>query len=364
MSLRTDVSARPASGFWAGKRVLVTGHTGFKGAWLAFWLARLGARVTAIALPPSTTPNLFDLLKLSGSIESQLVDIRDFAKTSAIIKSAKPEIVLHLAAQALVRTSYQSPLETFATNIMGTAHILEVLRECNNTRVAVMVTTDKVYRNLEHGVPYVETDPLGGHDPYSSSKAACEHVIASYRDSFLAEQGIAVASARAGNVIGGGDWSPDRLIPDAVKAWTQGATLSVRRPNAVRPWQYVLEPLSAYLVLAELLWTNPELAGPYNFGPATTEAATVRDVIALAQDVWGRADVEWGGGNDGPHEAGLLTLDAAKAAERLGIVPQLGLKESVRRTLRWYRAFADGADPVELCLGDIDALSRATASAA
>jgi CDP-glucose 4,6-dehydratase len=344
---------RPNGGFWRGKRVLLTGHTGFKGGWLALWLQQLGADVTGIALPPNTQPSLFALANVGASIDSRFCDIRDAAQLAGIVAEVAPQIVLHLAAQPLVRASYRQPLETFGSNVMGTAHLLDALRELESVRVAVLVTTDKVYRNREAPYAYCEDDPLGGHDPYSASKAAAEIVVASYRDSFLAQQGVAVASARAGNVIGGGDWSEDRLIPDAVRAWEAGKPLDIRRPGAVRPWQHVLEPLAGYLILAEKLWAHPELAGAYNFGPETGAAASVRDVIELARRAYGRGDVEWGNGSEGPHEAGWLALEIAKAKRDLQVSPRWGLAESVERTMNWYRRLEQGDDARALCMADI-----------
>lgn len=341
------------AGFWQGKRVLVTGHTGFKGGWLALWLKRLGAQVTGVALPPNTQPGLFELARMADGMESHFCDIRDAEALRALVHAARPEIVLHLAAQPLVRASYREPLSTFASNVMGTAHLLDALRGQDGVRVALMVTTDKVYRNLEQPFPYRETDALGGHDPYSASKAACEIVIASYRDAFLKAQGVAVASARAGNVVGGGDWSEDRLIPDAVRAWQTGRVLDIRRPEAVRPWQHVLEPLHGYLALAEQLWHRPELAGAYNFGPHTHEAATVREVIESARAAYGQGQVRYGDGTAGPHEAGWLALETAKARVTLNVSPQWPLAETVRRTMAWYRAQHEGADARRLCEAEI-----------
>lgn len=347
--------ARPDHAFWKGKRVLVTGHSGFKGAWLTLWLQHMGAHITGISLPPNTTPNLFDLTHLASLCDSHFCDIRDAAALAALVKAAQPEIVLHLAAQPLVRLSYREPLETFSSNVMGTANLLDALRGSDQARVAVMITTDKVYRNNEWSWPYREEDALGGYDPYSASKAACEIVIDSYRKSFLNTQGVAVASARAGNVIGGGDWSADRLIPDAVRAWQTDATLEIRRPEAIRPWQHVLEPLAGYLVLAQQLWNRPELAGAYNFGPQTQEAATVRKVIEIARASYGSGEVQFGDGTEGPHEAGWLSLEIAKARQTLGFHPQMSLEASVRRTMEWYRAQHSGADARELCAIDISA---------
>lgn len=348
-------TGRLSPAFWRGKRVLLTGHSGFKGSWLALWLHRLGAEVTGISLTPATTPNLFTLAEIDKQCQSHFCDIRDAAALATLIKAARPEIVFHLAAQPLVRASYREPLATFATNVMGTAHVLDALRGIDRVRVAVMVTTDKVYRNLAQPYPYREDDTLGGHDPYSASKAASEIVIASYRDAFLSVQGVAVASARAGNVIGGGDWSEDRLIPDAVRAWQAGQPLVIRSPGAIRPWQHVLEPLAGYLTLAQKLWQQPELAGAYNFGPQTNEATTVRQVVELARTEYGSGAVRYGDGTEGPHESGWLALEIAKARVSLGVNPKWALTESVNRTMAWYRAQHEGVDARTLCEVEIAA---------
>jgi len=339
--------------FWPGKKVLLTGHTGFKGAWMALWLHQMGAIVCGIGLSPQTKPNLFKLAKIGDLIESHFCDIRDADAIARVIKSTNPEIVLHLAAQALVRPSYKDPLATFATNVMGTANVLNALRDLSSVKSAVLVTTDKVYKNLEHSYPYRETDALGGHDPYSASKAASEIVISSFRDSYLKEQGVAVASARAGNVVGGGDWSEDRLIPDAIRAWENNAPLEIRRPNAVRPWQHVLEPVNGYLVLAEKLYTDASLSGAYNFGPLTHEAATVGSVIKLARQIYGSGEVIWGDGSQGPHEAGLLSLEVSKARVALDVGPRWGLHETIKRTINWYQLQAANQDAQILCQEDI-----------
>lgn len=342
--------------FWRNKHVLLTGHTGFKGSWLALWLQKLGANVTGVALSPNTLPNLFELAQVAHGMTSYFCDIRDEVALTRIVRDSQPEIVFHLAAQPLVRASYREPLATFASNIMGTAHLLDALRGLDSVRVAVMVTTDKVYRNLEQPWPYREEDALGGHDPYSASKAASELVIDSYRDAFLKEQGVAIASVRAGNVIGGGDWSQDRLIPDAVRAWQSGQLLEIRRPQAIRPWQHVLEPLHGYMRLAEQLWQRPELAGAYNLGPHSHEAATVRQVVELAQQVYGAelAAVRYGDGSEGPHEAGWLALETAKARSLLSVQPCWGLTESVTRTINWYRSQAAGGNARTLCQAEIE----------
>lgn len=346
---------QPTLDFWRGRRVLLTGHTGFKGGWLALWLQRLGAELTGVSLEPATTPNLFGLAQIADGLDSRICDIRDAEALMNIVRQVQPEIVLHLAAQPLVRVSYRDPQATFSTNIMGTAHVLEALRGLASVKVAVVVTTDKVYRNLEYAYPYREEDSLGGHDPYSASKAASEIVVASYRDAFLAGQGVAVATARAGNVIGGGDWSEDRLIPDAARAWQAGKPLEVRRPEAIRPWQHVLEPLAGYLKLAEHLWTKPELAGAFNFGPETSEAATVREVVGLARTAYGSGDILYGNGSEGPHEAAWLTLEIAKARAELGVRPRWSLAQAVARTMRWYQQQHEGADTRLLCEAEIAA---------
>lgn len=339
--------------FWHGKRVLVTGHTGFKGGWLVLWLKQLGATVCGIALPPSTNPNLFELAQVAKDIDSHFCDIRDAKELAILLRAFMPEIVIHLAAQPLVRASYSDPLETFSSNIMGTANVLDALRGLDSVRTVLAVTTDKVYRNLEQHLPYREDDVLGGHDPYSASKAASEIVIASYRDAFLKKQGVVVATARAGNVIGGGDWSNDRLIPDAVRSWQSGNPLVIRRPQAIRPWQHVLEPLHGYLSLVEQLWCRPELADAYNFGPYTHESATVREVVELALDLYGKGDVYFENDNDSLHETDLLTLETAKVRVVLGLRPKWNLVESVTRTMAWYKAQYAGADVRELCLEDL-----------
>ena len=339
--------------FWRGKHVLLTGHTGFKGSWLTLWLHRLGAKVTGISLPPATTPNLYSQADIGALCRSHFCDIRDAAALAEFVQAARPDIVFHLAAQPLVRASYKEPLATFAANVMGTAHVLDALRGLDGTRVAVMVTTDKVYRENGSARPYREDDALGGHDPYSASKAASEIIIASYRDAFLSAQGVAVASARAGNVIGGGDWSEDRLIPDMIRAWQAGQPLQVRRPRAVRPWQHVLEPLNGYLTLAESLWQQPALAGGYNFGPQANDAVRVRELVEAARAAYGEGEVRYGDGTEGPQESAWLTLDVAKVEQALGVTPRWPLVQAVTRTMAWYRAHGEGAAARQLCLAEI-----------
>lgn len=340
--------------FWAGKRVVLTGHTGFKGSWMALWLRRLGAHVTGISLPPATSPALFTEAGVGEQCDSLFCDIRDRDALAHHLRAARPEIVVHLAAQSLVLPGYHAPVDTFAANVMGTVHCLDALRDLSSVRVAVMVTTDKVYAQRGAARPFVESDPLGGYDPYSASKAACELVIASYRDAFLSAQGVAVASARAGNVVGGGDWAADRLMPDAIRAWRAGGVLAVRQPDAVRPWQHVLDPLDGYLTLAEALWDNAALAGAYNFGPAASAEVTVRALVDLAREAFGGGDVDYDA-SASVHEAERLSLDPTKSGELLGVRARLPFDAAVRRTVAWYRAFYDGRDARRLCAEDIDA---------
>lgn len=340
--------------FWRGKRVLVTGHSGFKGAWLTIWLNRLGAEVIGISLPPATTPNLFSLCSLEKLCKSHFLDIRDSVALVKVMKQSDPEIIFHLAAQPLVRKSYSDPLDTFNTNVMGTANVLNGMRELSNLKSSVMITTDKVYENLEHSRPYIETDRLGGYDPYSASKAASEIVISSFCRSFMQENRVAISSARAGNIIGGGDWSDDRLLPDAIRAWQENGTLKIRYPNSVRPWQHVLEPLYGYMLLAQAQWERPEMAGTFNFGPESDKAFMVQDVVKIARSYYGSGYIEFSEESSQKiHEAGLLLLDIKKSKSLLNFEPLWNLDKSVKKTVEWYRAFNGEEDPFKLCVADI-----------
>jgi CDP-glucose 4,6-dehydratase len=335
--------------FWAGQRVLVTGHTGFKGSWLSLLLAEHGAEVHGLALDPVSKPNLYDAANVQSVIASDSrVDIRDLEATRRVISEVGPRVIFHLAAQPLVRDSYRIPVETFATNAMGVAHVLEAARETASVAAVVVVTTDKVYRNVEDGHAYREEEPLGGHDPYSASKAAAEIVSESYRLSFFSEpSSAAIATARAGNVIGGGDWSTDRLIPDCVRAFQAGEVVALRFPDAVRPWQHVLEPLVGYVALGEALLREPErrLDRAWNFGPRESDTATVGTVAGRAAALWGgAAQVKLGTSHGQPHEAGLLAIDSSLATAELGWVPRWDLETSVRKTIEWYLAWDADAD--------------------
>lgn len=336
--------------FWRGKRVLVTGHTGFKGSWLSLWLQELGAEVIGFALAPGTEPSLFELARVAEGMESVLGDVRDLEHLERTVRDHRPEVVIHMAAQSLVRYSYDHPVETYATNVMGTVHVLEAVRRIGGVRAVVCVTSDKCYENAETDRPYREDDPMGGFDPYSSSKGCDELVVAAYRRSFfppsrLSQHGTAVASARAGNVIGGGDWSPDRLVVDVVDAFLEGRTARIRFPDAVRPWQHVADPLVGYMMLAERLWHDgAPFAEAWNFGPDTTGIATVGTLVERLADLWGEGARWTTDGEEHPHEAKLLMLDAAKARDRLAWKPKLALDDALAWTVEWYRSYSDGTD--------------------
>lgn len=332
--------------FWAGRRVFLTGHTGFKGGWLAIWLRMLGAEVHGYALPADFTPSLWEATRLAPLVPGTLADIRDGTLVATALKAFRPEVVLHLAAQPLVRASYQIPAETYATNVMGTVHLLEAVRRCDAVRAVVVVTSDKCYDNREWPWPYREQDALGGRDPYSSSKACVELLCASWRDSFLQDNGTLLATARAGNVVGGGDWSPDRLVPDALRAWEQGEALTLRNPHATRPWQHVLEPLYGYLMLAQALAEGrDDAAAAWNFGPDSDGVASVAEVITQLSALWPEP-AAWHTKTQAqqPHEAGLLALDSARARHLLGWRPRWTLRQTLERTVEWHSAWRSGAN--------------------
>jgi CDP-glucose 4,6-dehydratase len=352
--------------FWSGRRVFLTGHTGFKGAWLTRWLHSLGAEVTGYALEPPTEPSLFEQAGAEELLAgSHIADIMDLEELRDAMNEARPDIVIHMAAQSLVRTSYEAPVETFDVNVIGTVHLLEAVRSCPTVRSVVSVTSDKCYENREWERGYREDDPLGGYDPYSSSKACAELVTQAYRNSFFnprdyKEHGVAVASVRAGNVIGGGDWATDRLIPDCVRAFLSGTEVVVRNPQAVRPWQHVLEPLRGYLMLAKRLHEDgPEYAGAWNFGPDLDDARPVQWIVEHLSAKWGEGASFSVAGNGGkqPHEAGLLRLDHSKAVERLGWRPAWTLARALDAIVEWTRVLQDGGDVREECLRQITVYS-------
>ncbi|WP_296196824.1 CDP-glucose 4,6-dehydratase [Sphingorhabdus sp.] len=340
--------------FWQNKRVLLTGHTGFKGSWLSLWLQSLGATLRGISLEPPTVPALFSIAQVANGMDHQISDIRNYDILSALMADFKPEIVIHMAAQPIVRLSYQQPIDTFATNVMGTVNVLEAARHAGSVRAIVSVTTDKCYENREWVWGYREHEAMGGHDPYSSSKGCAELVGNAYRKSFFQAQGIALASARAGNVIGGGDWASDRLVPDILKALEDRRPVQIRNPHAVRPWQHVLEPLSGYLRLAERLYEHGQLdAEGWNFGPRDEDAQTVQWIVE-------RLCQEWTGGGswilqpgEHPHEAHYLKLDISKARSRLNWLPRWPLQTALSNITQWHQAWLAGADMRAVCLAQI-----------
>ncbi len=354
--------------FWDGRRVVVTGHTGFKGAWMSLWLERLGAEVTGYALEPPSEPSLFDLARVADGMHSIHADVRDLARLVSEFSRARPEIVFHLAAQSLVHRSYEEPVETYGTNVLGTLHVLEAARAVGGVRAVVIVTSDKCYENNGGMRGYREDDPMGGSDPYSSSKGCAELLTASYRRSYFpperhAEHGVALASARAGNVIGGGDWARDRLVPDIVRSVAAGRVVKIRRPDAVRPWQHVIEPVGGYLHLAKRLFEDgPEFAGGWNFGPKERDARPVSWVAERVTELWGD-DAGWErDGAEFPPEAGYLRLDVSKARSLLAWESRLDLELALAWTVAWHRRQAAGEDPRALTLEQIAAYEASAAS--
>lgn len=341
--------------FWRGKRVLLTGHTGFKGSWLSLWLQSMGAELKGLALEPPTTPSLFVEAKVAQGMVSQIGDIRDYDTVLKVVAEFKPEIVIHMAAQPLVRYSYKNPIETYATNVMGTVHLLEAIRQAGTTKVVVNVTTDKCYENKEWVWGYREDEPMGGFDPYSSSKGCSELVTSAYRRSYFAEAGIALASARAGNVIGGGDWAEDRLVPDILRAFENKQPVVIRNPNSTRPWQHVLEPLSGYLTLAEKLWDEPQVyAEGWNFGPKDEDAKPVGWIVERIASKWGDGATWQVDGGDHPHEAHYLKLDISKAKQRLLWAPRWCLDKALNQIVEWHQSWLAKADVRALSLAQID----------
>ena len=354
--------------FWAGKRVLLTGHTGFKGSWMALWLQSMGAHVVGYALAPPTNPSLFEIASVAQGMTSVLGDIRDLAALQRVFAEHQPEIVIHMAAQPLVRYSYQNPVETYSTNVMGTVHLLEVVRQTPGVKAVVNITTDKCYENREWVWGYRENEPMGGHDTYSNSKGCAELVSASFRASFFnasnyAQHGVAVATVRAGNVIGGGDWAADRLLPDFFRAQARGEALAVRHPDAIRPWQHVLEPLAGYLQLAErLIADGAAFAEAWNFGPSDELVLPVGELATKLAAAWGGGAAWVGVGEPGaPHEARLLRLDASRARGRLGWRPALSLDATLAWIVEWHQAVGRGDDARAVTLAQ---LARYAAGAA
>ncbi len=345
--------------FWQGKRVLLTGHTGFKGSWLSLWLQSMGAQVVGYALAPPTNPSLFEVAKVGSGMTSIIGDIRDLEHLRKVFAEHKPEIVIHMAAQPLVRYSYIEPVETYSTNVMGTVNLLEAVRSTNSVRAVVNVTTDKCYENREWAWGYRENEAMGGFDPYSSSKGCAELVTAAYRNSYFHPEKykthrVALATGRAGNVIGGGDWAEDRLIPDIMRAITEGKPVNIRNPHAIRPWQHVLEPLSGYLVLAQKLYQEgASYAEGWNFGPNDEDAKPVQWIVEKLTKSWGELASWVLDGGEHPHEAHYLKLDCSKAKARLDWHPRWHLEDALSAIVDWHRAYRDEKDMKEFTLGQI-----------
>ncbi|HKC64051.1 MAG TPA: CDP-glucose 4,6-dehydratase [Pyrinomonadaceae bacterium] len=347
--------------FWKDKRVFITGHTGFKGSWLSLWLQLLGAEVVGYSQPAPTEPSLFELARVAERMQSIEGDVGDFAHLDRALSAAQPEIVVHMAAQSLVRRSYLNPVETYATNVMGTVHLLEAARKSDSIRALLVVTSDKCYENREWVWGYRESDPMGGYDPYSSSKGCAELATAAFRNSFFNGKsaggpGAAIASVRAGNVIGGGDWAEDRLLPDIMRRWLDGRSVLIRNPHAVRPWQHVLDPLGAYLLLAEKLYEEgARYAESWNFGPRDADARPVSWLVERCRLLWGGDTAVWERDQEEhPHEASYLKLDCSKARAVLGWEPRWDLERALEATVHWYRAYRSGEDARELTLKQIE----------
>lgn len=333
--------------FWNNRKVLLTGHTGFKGSWLSLWLQQLGCRLCGYSLEPPSSPNMFEQCGVADGMDSIHGDIRNLENLQNVIDHQQPEIVIHLAAQALVRQSYDNPAETWTSNVIGTANVLEASRHCESVRVVVIITTDKCYANRNWHWPYRETDTLGGYDPYSASKACAELVSSSYRDSFFKPTGKALATTRAGNVIGGGDWGKDRLIPNVMAAVLNGRQPEIRAPHAVRPWQFVLEPLAGYLMLAERLWNDAEeFSDAWNFGPNQDLTLSVGEIVAIIREQFDQEPAWQPQPGNHPHETGLLRLDSSKAIGKLGWQPRLSIQQTITMLCDWYRTWHE--EPTEI----------------
>lgn len=349
-------SATVSRKFWKSKKVFLTGHTGFKGSWMSIWLQSMGAIVKGYSLDPVTTPSLYYEACVGENMESEIGDIRNLAQISNSIKDFNPDVLIHMAAQPLVRESYVDPVLTYTTNVIGTVNVLEAARNCNKLKAIISVTTDKCYENKEWNKGYKETDPMGGYDPYSSSKGCAELVTSAYRRSFFSTQNSAsLASARAGNVIGGGDWSNDRLLPDILKAFENSEPVIIRNPSSTRPWQHVLEPISGYLVLAEMLYEfGDDYAEAWNFGPKDESCKPVSWVLDKMVNLWGESASWKLDKNDNPHEAGLLKLNCSKALKRLKWKSVLDLEDALKLTINWHQNFLNGNDLVDECLNQIN----------
>lgn len=344
--------------FWKSKRIFLTGHTGFKGSWLSIWLSSLGAKVRGYSLEPNTTPSLFHEANVASIIDSQIGDIRDKTLLQEKMLEFEPDIIIHMAAQPLVRYSYQSPLETYEINVMGTVKVFEAARNCSNLKAILNITSDKCYENDGRLNGYNEQDPMGGYDPYSSSKGCAELLTSSYRRSFFEEKGIGLASVRAGNVIGGGDWADDRLLPDILRSFEKNEPVIIRNPDAIRPWQHVLEPLSGYLLLLQKLWKEPKLySESWNFGPNNDDIKSVKWIIENMIELWPGNSWKLDEKNNA-HESSVLSLDISKALNNLGWTPSWDLQITLKRILKWHRDWLDGADMHRISLSEINEFTK------
>jgi CDP-glucose 4,6-dehydratase len=350
--------------FWQNKNIFLTGHTGFKGSWLTLWLEQLGANITGYALPPDTNPAMFNILQIDKHVKNNIYgDICNEQQLSQAMQEAQPEIVIHLAAQSLVRESYTNPVETYATNVMGVVNLLQAAKKTSSVKVVLNITTDKIYENKERLQGYTENEPLGGYDPYSSSKACSELVSASYRQSFFQQTDTQLATARAGNVVGGGDWAADRLVPDAIRAFTHGNTLTIRNPLATRPWQHVLEPLGGYLLLCEKMYHHPDdYAQAWNFGPVTDEVETVKTLADSLVKMW-QDNACWQQDHaHHPHEANALRLNCSKALTILNWKPIWNLQQTLQETINWYKAYYNQHDMLQFTLQQIQSYEKEIAT--
>ena len=346
--------------FWNGRRVLITGHTGFKGGWLSLWLNQLGAKVTGYAIDPPNNPSFFQEANVNSSLQESIHgDIRDAEKFTKVMIEISPEIVIHLAAQSLVKESYDNPVSTYSTNIMGTVNLFEAIRKTPSVKVVLNITTDKCYENIETNIGYTELDRMGGYDPYSSSKGCSELISSAYRQSFFQNKGVALASARAGNVIGGGDWAKDRIIPDAIRSFLSKNPLLVRNPIATRPWQHVLEPLSGYILLCQQLMKSPKIFSEgWNFGPSSEDEASVSKLADIITKIWGDGS-SWKLDKDfHPHEAQLLQLDCSKANNKLGWIPFWHLDRTLIETIEWYKAWSCNKDMHQFSINQIESYQK------
>jgi len=336
-------NAMPSEVFWKNKKVFITGHTGFKGGWLSVWLSKLGANVTGYSLKPNTTPSFYDACMVGSVCNSIFGNILDYEQLKKSILETKPDIIIHMAAKALVLESYKFPLETYQTNLMGTVNILDIIRNCSSVKAFINVTSDKCYENVNKNYSYKETDPTGGYDPYSSSKGCSELITSAYRSSFFEKKQTSVASARSGNVIGGGDWSSDRLIPDFFKAISKNDSFYIRQPNSTRPWQHVFEPLRGYLILSENLFKNKGFSEAWNFGPIHNDPITVKQVLTELKLKWNKpVEIIYENEDEQLHEANFLSLDITKSSSKLGWKPLLGIEDTIAMTCDWYRQFYEG----------------------